>query len=84
MKRSQSPVRRWLLLVSSPSVYLADMIMPVRVNYSEDITGGSMTGVIDEVRIYDRALDADEVAALAQTLQSADCLHFFPVGNGKQ
>ena len=38
-------------LVSSPSVYVADMIMPVRVNYSEDITGGSMTGVIDEVRI---------------------------------
>ncbi|MGD8523970.1 MAG: DUF2341 domain-containing protein, partial [Desulfobacterales bacterium] len=37
-------------LVSSPTVYLANMTMPLRVN--QDMSGGgSMTGVFDEVRV---------------------------------
>ena len=33
---------------------------------------GEFDGIIDDVRIYNRALDADEVAALAQTLRYLD------------
>jgi hypothetical protein len=37
-------------LVSSPTVYLADMTLPLRIN--QDMSGGSsMTGVTDEVRV---------------------------------
>jgi hypothetical protein len=36
-------------LPSSPTVYLADMIMPVRVN--NDVNNNSITGVFDEVRV---------------------------------
>ncbi len=37
-------------LVSSPTVYLADMTMPLRVN-QDDSDDDSMTGVYDEVRV---------------------------------
>jgi hypothetical protein len=37
-------------LVSSPTVYLTDMTLPLRVNQDMD-GGGSMTGVFDEVRV---------------------------------
>jgi hypothetical protein len=37
-------------LVSSPTVYLTDMNLPLRVN-QDNVGGGSMTGVYDEVRV---------------------------------
>lgn len=39
---------------------------PVRIGTSNSFPGRALTGKMDEIRIYERALTADEIAALAE------------------
>ena len=67
---SQTNIAKWYINGNPDSEFLGAISFgqPIKIGASYNLTGYMFNGLIDEVRIYNRALSAEEVLALFQDL----------------